>query len=54
MPELESITRQYRELRFNSYRLIYRVRPECGTVLILVITHVKRNIQTLLTRGLLP
>ncbi len=48
VPELETVTKQYREIRIKSYRLIYRPVSEQRTVRILLIAHVKRNIQDML------
>lgn len=48
VPELESVTKEYREIRVKSYRLIYRAIPERQIVRILVVAHVKRNIQDML------
>lgn len=53
VPELESVTSKYREIRVKSYRLIYRPIAEQQTVRILVVAHVKRNIQDMLISKIL-
>lgn len=50
VPELLEVTRRYREIRVQSYRLIYRVIPERQSVIILLVAHVKQDIRETLVR----
>lgn len=53
VPELETVTTKYREIRVKSYRLIYRAVEDQRTVRILVVAHVKQDIQELLLTTLI-
>ena len=53
VPELETLTKEFREMRYKSYRLIYRASPQTFTVRILLIVHVKRDIEDLLLSTIL-
>ena len=53
VPELETLTKEFREIRFTSYRLIYRANPQTRTVRILLIAHIKRDIEDLLLSTIL-
>lgn len=48
VPELSEVTRRYREIRLHSYRLVYKTLPESHTVIILIVAHVRQDIQQLL------
>ena len=53
VPELETISREYREIRVKPYRIIYRAIDEQKTVRILVVAHVKRSIHDMLLNRLI-
>lgn len=53
VPELETLTREFREIRYKSYRLIYRANPRTLTVRILLVAHEKRSIDDILLRTIL-
>ena len=53
VPELETLTREFREIRYKSYRLIYRTNPETLTVRILLVAHEKRSMDDILLRTIL-
>lgn len=53
VPELESVTGQYREIRVKSWRVVYRAIPEQRIVRIMLIVHVRRDIQDMLLGRLL-
>ena len=53
VPELETLTKEYREIRHMSYRLIYRANPRTLEVRILLVAHEKRSIDDILLRTIL-
>ena len=53
VPELETLTKEFREIRYKSYRLIYRANPQKLTVRILLVVHSKRDIEDLLISTIL-
>lgn len=53
VPELETLTKEFREIRYKSYRLIYRANPQTLSVRILLIAHEKRSIDDILLRTIL-
>jgi len=53
VPEVDTISKNYREIRVKSYRLIYTILPERNTVSVLMIAHVKRDIEEMLLSHLL-
>lgn len=53
VPELETVTGEFREIRYRSYRLIYRANPQTLSVRILLIAHEKRSIDDILLKTIL-
>lgn len=53
VPELQSLTNEFREIRHKSYRIIYRANPQTLTVRILAVVHGKREIEDLLMSTIL-
>lgn len=53
VPELETLTKEFREIRYKSYRLIYRANPKSLKVRILLVAHEKRSIDDILLMTIL-
>lgn len=48
VPELQPMTKEYRQILVKPYRIIYRVMKDKNVVTVLVVAHTKRSIEDML------